>query len=65
MNILQRAYDKKVKIAIQTTGHSFADRYIMDIGDDYMVVTHSLKKKSYEKFIKLACIESIYTQWKE
>ncbi|MGY5870730.1 MAG: hypothetical protein RTV72_00655 [Candidatus Thorarchaeota archaeon] len=66
MNVLQRACDEKVKVTIVTNSKQFfLGRYVVEIGEDYVKFTASLKKKSTEEFIKLECIESISTKWEE
>ncbi|NHJ13285.1 MAG: hypothetical protein EAX95_06380 [Candidatus Thorarchaeota archaeon] len=63
--ILKRAFDEKVKTTIRTESHNSFPGYILDIGDDYVMVKWSLKKKCDENYIKLSSIESISTQWEE
>ena len=64
--ILRRIHDKKVKATIvMDSGSHFLDKYIAEIGDDYVKLSRSLTKKTIEKYIKLERIESVATEWKE
>ena len=65
MYILRRVFDEKVTASIRTSSNDYFFGYIVDIGEDYLKMTSSIEKKRAEEFIKLECIESITTEWKE
>jgi len=65
INIIQRIHDKKVKCWVSTSGARSFGGYIVDIGEDYIQLRGSLKKKDDDDFIVLSSIDRISTDWKE